>query len=94
MVKGWISNPSTHLLYKLVTFVVFWLFRILYRHKIYGTHNFYPGAAILAGNHVSFLDPPLLSISTPQEVHFLARQTLFNKPLFGTLIRNLNAHPF
>jgi 1-acyl-sn-glycerol-3-phosphate acyltransferase len=93
MIKGWLSHRSTNLLYKVVYFVVFWLFKLFYRHKIYGTEHFYPGAAILAANHVSFLDPPILSISAPQEVHFLARQTLFNNPLFAALIRNLNAHP-
>ena len=90
--QGWLSN-SRNLLYKVVLFLVFWFFKIIYRHKIYGVEDFYPGAAILAANHTSFYDPPLLSISTPYEVHFLARKTLFDPPVFGSLIRRLNAHP-
>ena len=92
MMQGWLTN-SHNLLYKVVLFSVFWFFKIVYRHKIYGAKNFYPGAAILAANHSSFYDPPLLSISTPYEVHFLARKTLFDPFLFGSLIRRLNAHP-
>ncbi len=90
--QGWLKN-SNNILYKTVLFSVFWFFRIVYRHKIYGRSRFPKGAAILAANHVSFYDPPLLSISTPYEVHFLARKTLFDIPLFGRLIRKLNAHP-
>lgn len=90
--QGWLTN-SHNFLYKVVLFSVFWFFKIVYRHKIYGTENFYSGAAILAANHTSFYDPPLLSISTPYEVHFLARKTLFDPFLFGSLIRKLNAHP-
>ncbi len=90
--QGWLKN-SHNLLYKISLFSVFWFFAILYRHKIYGKSHIPKGAVILAGNHVSFYDPPLLSISTPYEVHFLARKTLFDVPLFGRLIRRLNAHP-
>lgn len=90
--EGWLTN-SKNTLYKVVLFLTFWFFKIVYRHKIYGAENFYPGAAFLAANHVSFYDPPLLSISTPYEVHFLARKTLFDVPLFSSLIRKLNAHP-
>lgn len=90
--QGWLKN-SNNLLYKVILWSVFWFFKIVYRHTIYGAGDFYPGAAILAANHVSFYDPPLLSISSPYEVHFLARKTLFDWPLFGKLIRRLNAHP-
>ena len=90
--RGWIKK-SHNLPYKIVLFSVYWFFALLYRHKIYGLKNVCPGAAILAANHVSFYDPPLLAVSTPCEVHFLARKSLFDIPLFGRLIRKLNAHP-
>ncbi|MBM3198475.1 MAG: 1-acyl-sn-glycerol-3-phosphate acyltransferase [Chlamydiae bacterium] len=90
--RGWLNN-SHNLLYKVVLFLVYWFFAIVYRHRIYGLDRVSAGAAILAANHTSFYDPPLLSISTPFEVHFLARKTLFDVPLFSWLIRKLNAHP-
>jgi 1-acyl-sn-glycerol-3-phosphate acyltransferase len=90
--QGWLKN-SHNFLYKVILFLVFWFFKIVYRNTIYGAENFYSGSAILAANHASFYDPPLLSISTPYEVHFLARKTLFTPFLFGRLIRRLNAHP-
>lgn len=90
--QGWLKN-SRNSLYKTVLFLTYWFFKILYRHKIYGLGHIPPGASILAANHVSFYDPPLLSISTPYEVHFLARKTLFDSALLGPIIRRLNAHP-
>jgi 1-acyl-sn-glycerol-3-phosphate acyltransferase len=90
--QGWLKD-SHNLLYKIVLWLVFWFFKAIYRHKIYGIANFCSEGALLAANHASFYDPPLVSISTPYEVHFLARKTLFNFPIFGSFIRKLNAHP-
>jgi 1-acyl-sn-glycerol-3-phosphate acyltransferase len=50
------------------------------------------GGAVIACNHASFLDPPLVATVYQAEVHYLARNTLF-KGVFGRLIRALNAVP-
>jgi cytidylate kinase len=68
-------------------------FKCCFRLRIYGLEHFRPGPAIIAANHASFYDPPVLSISCPEEVHFLAKNSLFKVPLFGRIIRALNAHP-
>lgn len=80
------------LLYRFVIAFVRNYFRIFYRHRIYGVEHVVSGPAIIASNHTSFLDPPLLSASVPAEVFFLARKTLF-KGLFGKFIYALNARP-
>jgi cytidylate kinase len=78
-------------------FLVYWtariFFRLCFRLKIYGLEHFRSGSGVLAANHVSFYDPQVLSISCPEEVHFLAKQSLFTIPLLGRLIRCLNSHP-
>jgi 1-acyl-sn-glycerol-3-phosphate acyltransferase len=51
------------------------------------------GGLIVASNHVSFWDPPLVGASLPREIHFLAKEELFRPPLFGALIRSYNAIP-
>ena len=68
-------------------------FKTCFRLKIYGLEHFRPGAAVIAANHASFYDPPVLGVSCPEEVHFLARGSLFDVPLLGRLIRALNSHP-
>jgi len=67
--------------------------KLFFRLKIYGVRHFRPGSAIIAANHASYLDPPVVSVSCPEEVHFLAKESLFKAPLFGWLIRYLNSHP-
>lgn len=68
------------------------LFFICHRHKVYGTDNLPNGPALIAANHTSFWDPPLITASTPCELHFLAKASLFRPPL-GPIIERLNAHP-
>ncbi|MDQ5956326.1 MAG: lysophospholipid acyltransferase family protein [Candidatus Rhabdochlamydia sp.] len=94
MIKpSWASNNSLSFLYRIVVFFTWVFFKFLYRHKVYGLNHVYKEAAIIAANHTSFYDPPILAISWPQEVHFLAKESLFKYALFGSLIRKLNSHP-
>jgi len=51
------------------------------------------GGLIVASNHISFFDPPLIGIAAVRELHFLAKEELFRPPVFGSLIRTYNAIP-
>jgi 1-acyl-sn-glycerol-3-phosphate acyltransferase len=74
-------------------FLVKHFVRFFYHHKIFGIEHIDKGGGILAANHASFLDPPILGISCPDVIHFLARESLFKFPPFRWLIRQLNTHP-
>lgn len=87
------KSKSTPVLYKIVLLAVKTFFKLFYRHKVYGLENFVSGCGIIAANHVSFYDPPLIAVSSPEEIHFLARKTLFDHQIFGAFIQKLNAHP-
>jgi 1-acyl-sn-glycerol-3-phosphate acyltransferase len=87
------SEPKPTLFYRFILAGTKIYFKIFFRHKIYGQEHFYRGGGILAGNHTSFFDPPIVAISSPEEVHFLARDSLFHHFIFGTIIRALNSHP-
>ena len=80
-------------LYFSVRFVISLFLRLFFRFKVYGKENVGDGAAIIAANHASFLDPPVMGLMCPKELHFLARASLFRHFLFGKLIRMLHAHP-
>lgn len=70
------------------------LFSILYQHKTYLPEGeIYSGGAIIAANHASFCDPPLIAVSWPEPIHFLARKSLFKPFLLRSIITGLNAHP-
>lgn len=51
------------------------------------------GRVLLVANHSSLLDPPIVGGMTPRPVSYLAKAELFAIPLFGPLIRRLNARP-
>ena len=54
--------------------------------KIIGRENIpKEGALIFCGNHRSYLDAPLIKITAKRETFFLAKASLFNKPLLGFL---------
>jgi len=82
-----------HWPYRLVYHTVRAFLKIFYRLHVYGLSHFRPGAAVIAANHASFFDPPVISVSCPEEVHFLAREPLFRVPVLGSIIRVLNSHP-
>jgi 1-acyl-sn-glycerol-3-phosphate acyltransferase len=79
--------------YYFIKYLVFFLCKIFYRLKVYGLEHYPEGGAILAANHVSYLDPPIVAISAPGKINFLARGSLFNFRPFAWLIRNLQTHP-
>lgn len=51
------------------------------------------GAFILAPNHLSYFDPPLVGSFVPRRVHFFAKQELFETPFLGFIVRRVNVHP-
>lgn len=77
--------------YRCVSLFFKFIFKVLYRGKIYGEDNIPAnGAFILASNHVSYLDPPIIALHCHrQPVFSFARSTLFKKGI-GWFFRQLN----
>ena len=51
------------------------------------------GGLIVAANHISNLDPPILGASLPRPVWYMAKKELFRIPVLAPLIERLNAFP-
>ncbi|MCL4178389.1 MAG: 1-acyl-sn-glycerol-3-phosphate acyltransferase [Verrucomicrobia bacterium] len=51
------------------------------------------GPVILAANHASLLDPPLVGAALKRDICYLARENLFRNPLFGAVLRSWNVVP-
>jgi 1-acyl-sn-glycerol-3-phosphate acyltransferase len=51
------------------------------------------GGVILASNHASFLDPPLVGAGLKRGINYLARESLFRFPGIGALLRSWSAVP-
>ncbi len=75
--------------------VVGLFFRMKYDLKVYGRQNIpSKGAFIVAANHCSHLDPPLLGVVVKRPLRYFAKRELFEgNVLFNYLIRSQGAIP-
>lgn len=70
------------------------VFATYFRWRIFGRDNVPPtGPVILAANHASYLDPPLIGSALPREINYLARESLFRFPIVGAVLRSWNCVP-
>ncbi|MBL0058890.1 MAG: 1-acyl-sn-glycerol-3-phosphate acyltransferase [Elusimicrobia bacterium] len=76
-----------HTLFR-VSFSILWRLRVVGREQVPRQ-----GALLFAANHASFADPPLVGSSVPRPIYFMAKEELFQVPLFGWLIHQVNAFP-
>lgn len=68
--------------------------RGFYDFRIVGSENMhFDGPAIIAANHVSFLDPPFIGQAFDETIYSFARKTLFDHPLAGKILRQWQAIP-
>jgi 1-acyl-sn-glycerol-3-phosphate acyltransferase len=82
------------MIYRLTWVLCRVVFRVLFRRRIIGAHHVPgEGPVILASNHVSNLDPPVVATGIWRRPAFMAKEELFVHPLFGWYIRKLGAFP-
>lgn len=79
----WLGYHLSRLLAQL-----FFGFRIIHRERMIQT-----GPVILASNHQSFFDPPLVGNAADRPIFFLAKKSLMEVPLLGWLLPKLNVIP-
>ena len=81
-----------------VYFVGWSFFRLMYatyfRWQVFNPERVpLTGGVILASNHASFLDPPLVGSGVKRPINYLARESLFRNPIAGWVLRNWQAVP-
>jgi 1-acyl-sn-glycerol-3-phosphate acyltransferase len=69
-------------------FLIFWGFTVEGKKNVPSTGGF-----ILAPNHVSFLDPPVVGSACPRKVYFLAKIELFSVPLLSFWMKEVGVMP-
>lgn len=81
-------------LYRLGHFLFRTYFFLYHRWKVEGRENIpLKGPVILASNHTSFLDPPVIGAAVNRPVWFIAKAELFHPTPLGWLLRKLGAYP-
>lgn len=79
---GWVLRPT-----------VGRLLLACFRTRFFGAENVpTAGGAVLAGNHVSHLDPTLLWCGAPRHVHFMAKEELYSG-IVGWVLRRVWTFP-
>jgi 1-acyl-sn-glycerol-3-phosphate acyltransferase len=83
--------------YRLIRGALYIVYRICFGFKFSGQESVPKEGdgrgVILAPNHVSYLDPPILGISLKRRVTYLAKDYLFKHWLVGWVLRNIGALP-
>ena len=75
-----------------------YVFRLIsltyFRYKAENRH-YVPktGGAIICANHQSNFDPPVVGMSIPRHVCYMARMSLFKNPVMGFIIKMLDGIP-
>jgi len=70
------------------------LARTFFGYRVIGAENMIEeGPCIIAANHCSYLDPPLVGIACRRAIHYLARKSLLDLPLLGPILPELNVIP-
>jgi 1-acyl-sn-glycerol-3-phosphate acyltransferase len=88
------SAGSMRLYYRCLRFAAQFIFTTYFHGRVFGLRNVpNEGPVLLACNHQSFGDPVCVTLALHREGNFMARDTLFVKPMFKRLIESLNAFP-
>jgi 1-acyl-sn-glycerol-3-phosphate acyltransferase len=78
----------------LLRFVAWVASRCVYRFKVQGDDNIpVQGAAMLACNHVSFVDAVLLMAASPRPIYFVMDHRIFRLPVLGCAVQAGQGHP-
>jgi len=77
-----------YLLYGLLKSIFKFFFTVYNRLEVVGIENIpKEGGVLVAANHLSYLDPPVLSVALKRRPNFIAKEGLFRIPLLGAFIR-------
>ncbi len=88
------SDYKSRPLYSVVRPLAGLITKTKYRINYIGAENLPEGGGfILAANHISALDPVIVSVGCDKTMHFMAKDELFKNKLIGWAMSQLNAFP-
>lgn len=80
--------------YRIVQFLVKFFFLFVFRIRVHGKENMLnEDGAVVAINHKSNWDVPIVGVYTPRQLGFMAKAELFKNKALGWLFKSLGAFP-
>lgn len=68
--------------------------KTFFDYRVIGAANMIEeGPCLIASNHCSFFDPPLVGVACKRAIHYLARKSLLDWPVMGPLMPEWNVIP-
>jgi 1-acyl-sn-glycerol-3-phosphate acyltransferase len=80
--------------FDIIRVILQFFYKVFFRIEVSGIDNFpATGPVVIASNHISFWDPPVIGGTLPRLVNFMAKEELFAVPVFGSFLRIFKAFP-
>ncbi len=82
------------LTYRFCIFTIRWVIRIVFGLEVRGLEKIpKQGRAIIAANHQSYLDPPVIGSNIRRELKYLTKEELLRIPILGGFLRYIGCIP-
>lgn len=80
--------------YNFARFIVKMVLQPKYKVKKEGLEHIpSEGPVIICANHISNYDPPIVGITCPRQIHFMAKEELYKNKIFGFILHHVHAFP-
>ncbi len=80
--------------YRMIWFLLQPLLKIFFRFTVQGRKQIpSSGPVLLAANHNTYLDPPLIALGVWRHISYIAKKELFDIPVLNSVIRWFGTHP-
>jgi 1-acyl-sn-glycerol-3-phosphate acyltransferase len=74
--------------YQIIRTILYIFFKVFNRIEVIGSENVPKnGGVIIAANHISYLDPPVLGVALKRRPTYIAKEGLFHIPFIGGIVR-------
>ncbi len=74
--------------YRFFKVIFIFFYKLFFRYDVSGAENIpEKGGVIIASNHLSYLDPPLIGIAIKRRAFYMAKSSLFRNPLISWFVK-------
>jgi 1-acyl-sn-glycerol-3-phosphate acyltransferase len=88
------KQHRSHIVFIFFRFIFWLLTNTVWRRRVIGVENVpAKGGVLIAPNHRSVADPPIIGSAVNRPMFFMAKQELFDVPVFGWFMHRTNSFP-